>query len=260
MGDAQKRIALMKIRTGYFKASKLTRGKGGLPSNVLLDDYLAKTGQREAMKESFPIWAREILVYPEKDGQFKKGRDVVDSRKDRKGRKWILPANYVPLEARGREKVGLFVDPEEVREEKGNVVVHPKSVVVLSGFIQELGKPGKADENTRIPLEVDPELWKNLPDEEKRSLFRLDGVGVRPLVRDEDWQKVYAHHRPDRGFGVAYFGPEETRKEPEPEVTPDEFGKLLKDAKASLVELSRLVPHQKLEAIRRIIQALETKE
>ncbi len=210
MKQLRKRIVPMNKRAGYFEAWKLTKDKGGLPPNALLDDYLVETDRWKA--DFFPLWTREILVYPEIGGEFKKGKDVVDSFTDELDRRWILPASYVPEEAIGRKGVGLFVDPGDITEvgfwvEKGKVVIHPRSVVVLHPFIERSGEDGKADEETRIPLRVEPESLKNLLDKEKRSLYRVSGVGIRPLVRGGAyyWECVAACDRPDNlAIGVAY--------------------------------------------------------
>jgi hypothetical protein len=187
----------------YLEARKLTRGKGGLPSNVLHDDYLVRSDKWKGVQKVYPAWAREILVYPEKDGLFS-GRDVVDSNKDGKGRRWILPASYIPKEAVGKEGVGLFINPQEVKEEKGRVVVYPRSVIILHPFIQQSCGGGKVDDNTRIPLKVDPELWKDVPVEERRWLLRMDGAGVRPLVRSLSMKDIETYRKPDNGLWVAH--------------------------------------------------------
>ena len=51
----------------------------------------------------------------------------------------------------------MFIDPEQV-EVNDKVVILPKSVVVLEGFIQESGTAGKVDEKTGVPLEISKEL------------------------------------------------------------------------------------------------------
>ena len=273
----------VEICAGYLRARKLTRGR--LPSNVLHDDYLVRNalrGDREYeywrdIEWLYPAWAREILVYPEKDGQFKKGRDVVDSHKDKEGRKWIFPGSYVPQEATGRKKVGLFVDPEEITEENDKVVVHakPKSIVVLNGFLQENGAYGKADEATRIPLEADLELLEKLPHRErrwlKRQLCRNDGMGVNPLHRSRspgfhrfsgDDSVVVFHYGVDRCYGVAVEVPVEETAKLQANVPLDELTMILLAADKDIGELEKLknVPHERLEATRRLVQALEIKK
>jgi hypothetical protein len=206
-------------KAGWIEARRMTKDKGGLPSHLLLDDYLVRTENwhdllndlpmeikiaachdlkerlkgldiRECLTISsiyklidFRIWARELLIHPEEDGQFKKGEDVFDSQKDKKGRIWILPADQVPEEAIGRKRVGLLIDPEDVSEGNGRVVVHPRSSVLLDRFIQEPGKDGKVNEQTRMPQEIKGELWNKLSKDEKRRLFRINGIGLKPIFR-----------------------------------------------------------------------------
>lgn len=202
---------------GYLEARRATEDKGGLPSNVLHDDCLGrrkecrrKTDDWRHLKGLYPAWTKEILVYPEKGGRFD-GSDVVDSETG-----WILPGEYVPEEAIGRKRVGLFVDPADIKEEKGKIIVHANSVLVLHPFIQRSGKGGKVHEETRIPLEVESEIWKALSSKERRWLRRINGAGVRPLHRDYgdvDWRHVDTTFRPDGIFGVAYVNLEEATPE-----------------------------------------------
>lgn len=125
----------------------------------------------------------------------------------------VFPAAYIPEEAVGREKIGLFVDPADVKVEtyhgKDTVIVHaqPESIVVLQGLPQTNGGVGRVDEATRIPLEVPPEVLAALTDKEKRWLFRTDGANVGLLVRNVDGlvrrRIVYANLGHDGAFGVA---------------------------------------------------------
>lgn len=175
-------------RAGYMEARTLTASFGqSLPSHVLHDDYLVKTDLWSGVQSLYPAWAREIVVHPEKDGKFKTGKDVVDTAADAQGRPWVFPARYLPREAIGKQKVGLFVDPSDVRVEKyrrrNAVIVHPASIIVLHGFLQQDGAVGKADEATRIPLEVAPDVLASLPKSEKRWLYRADNSNVSPVWR-----------------------------------------------------------------------------
>lgn len=273
MSKAQKKMIPIGKPTGYLEARRMTKDKGGLPSNVLHDDYLARAGDWEDLIKIYPAWAKEVLVYPEKGGRFKKGRDVVDSTEDKKGRRWILPASCVPEEATERENVGLFVDPGIITEEKDKVVIHSKSAVILSRFIQESGKGGKVDEQTRIPLEVGHELWEKLPGKEKRWLYRIEGVGVRPLVREylfdrDHWQDIVTSLSPDKISYAAYVGLEETTAEKTPlgkvtgrlvkDALLGELRALVGDASAEIEEVLQSMGPEKLEATRRLLQALES--
>jgi len=198
---------------GYLDARELVRDKGGLPSNVLHDDVLVRSDDWKQLRAQnyYGAWAREVLVYPKKNGEFKKGQDVVDEFKDDKGREWVLPASSIPEVAIGRKGVGLFIDPQniEVNDKRVVVLAEPKSLVILETFIQNSGEVGKVHEATRIPLFVEKDERQYLTDDQKRWLWRIDGAGVRPLVRgcDDvfgDGRGVGALRRHDDGFGVGW--------------------------------------------------------
>jgi len=184
-----------------------------LASNVLHDDYLARTDKWKGLERAYPAWGREILVHPESDGIFVKHRDVKDSDTG-----WRLPSNYLEnLMHAGvdvfRKGICLVIDPEDVLVERGGITVIPASIVVLDHFIQKGGERGKVDDATRIPLAVRPET-----DAETRWLYRSGGVGVRPLARcDEDdiygsRRSIMIGCRPEYGYWVAGEAPE-NRKE-----------------------------------------------
>ena len=260
---------------GWLKAREALRDKGGLPSNVLHDDVLVRSDQWKKLTEYYPAWAREVLVYPAKNGQFRKGEDVVDSFEDEAGRKWIFPASSIPEEAIGRHKVGLFVDPGSVEVTDKKVIISAKSqsAVVLGPFIQDDGLSGIVDDETRVPLESEREPVED----QKRWLYRVKGSGVRPLVRD-----VYGYYYGRRlvragdwlgkAFGVAYVGLEEAAPKVQVQTAPEDQGLLVKgvtleqfrelvgDANVSLNDLAQTVKPEKLEALVRLAQALEIKK
>jgi hypothetical protein len=86
---------------GWLDARELVRNKGGLPSNVVHDNILVRSEDWKQLRGPgyYAAWAREVLVYPEKNGTFKKGNDVVDAVKDEKGRQWVFPASSIPSTA-----------------------------------------------------------------------------------------------------------------------------------------------------------------
>jgi hypothetical protein len=190
MQQLKQAIISMHKKADWPRARRITKHKGGLPSNVLHDNYSLSEVKWKSIWSLYPGWAREILIFPEMNGQFRKGKDIVDSLTG-----WVVPwsaiTGLVSSESIIGLKIGLFVDPgidlENVQVElykgKDATVVHPKFIKILTNFIQESGKTGKVDEETRIPIEVDPELLRNLPREELRELYRIDGIGVRPFVR-----------------------------------------------------------------------------
>ncbi|MEW6528902.1 MAG: hypothetical protein AB1391_03365 [Candidatus Micrarchaeota archaeon] len=222
--ETHKRQIIVPIgkKLSWLEARESVKDRGGLPQNVLHDDILVKSWstfselKKGELKTYYDAWAREVLIYPEKGGQFKKGEDVVDAFQDISGRKWVFPACCVPKQAVGKEKVGLVVDPESVEVFRGSVVILAPlaSVVVLDNFIQHSGRMGKVDERTRIPLEILES--ESLSEYEKRWLWRTDGAGVRPLVRTVgnffyDRRYICADVKYDSAYGVAYVGLEEAR-------------------------------------------------
>lgn len=134
-------------------------------------------------------WARELLIYPKINGEFKKGQDVIDEFRDNKYREWIFPASNIPELAIGRKEVGLFVNPQniEIKDKRVIILAESESVIILTPFIQKYGGAtafaGKVDEETRIPLNTNKEEWENLKDDQIRYLYRNKGAGVRPIER-----------------------------------------------------------------------------
>ncbi|MDE1860965.1 MAG: hypothetical protein KGH72_04595 [Candidatus Micrarchaeota archaeon] len=181
--------------------------ESGLPSNELHDDTLSSPMLMRALLDQgyYPAWAREVLVYPTPHGTFVKGRDLVDSFADDSGRKWVFPAASIPDLAIGMKNVALFVDPQYVEVDVNRVAIMalPGSIKLLTPFMQEEGW-GVMDEVTRIPLALDV---AGVPANRQRWLWRLDGAGVRPIVRythdfDGRWEIVGNGIR-SSSFGVA---------------------------------------------------------
>ena len=182
-------------RVSYIEARELARkNKGSLPSNVKHDDCLIRSDDWKCVWDYYSCgaWANELLAYPEKNQTFPEGKDIVDSETG-----WILP--YAEAEAASdgnfadELNICLFVTPLSVVCEEKRVIVHPKSTVVLRPAIQGFGIAGRADEKTRIPLDIglgtkglecesssglDPPSAETL-----RWMYRFEGTGVRPIVR-----------------------------------------------------------------------------
>jgi hypothetical protein len=190
-------------KADYLSARRLAGKKGmRLPSNVLHDEYLVNPERLKGVAQIYPAWARELLVYPERDGKFALGKDIVDSETG-----WCLPVVYltnphiVDTDV-FRESIGLFVEPADIVIEGDRTIVHPASIVVLHPFIQENGAWGPPDKNTRIPLsyEIDDNGGS------KRWLKRIEGVGVRPIVRAgeaHNWMNISSNCKPDSLLGMS---------------------------------------------------------
>ena len=160
---------------GYLDAREFVRNKGGLPSNVLHDDILVRSEDWRQLRTQnyYGAWAREIYVYPEKNGRFEIGKNVVNAVVDNMGRQWVFPASLMPKEVFDMEKASLFVDPGndpksiEIND-KRVAIAGPVSITIINPSIQVNGQVGKVDEATRMPLYVDGALRSQLTDADKR--------------------------------------------------------------------------------------------
>lgn len=261
-------------KMGWLDARELVRTQGGLPPNVLHDRYLVETKEWKQIRDLYPAWAREILVYPEKNGAFKKGNDVIDPCEDEKGRVWVFPAACMPEAAIGQKGVGLFIDPlsVEISDKRVVVLAEVKYVAILTPFIQNDGEVGKADKSTGMPLYVAGNDRQYLTDAQKRWLWRIDGIGVRPLVRVwsgvwSDGRNVYANGRRGLAFGVAGVSLAQAELEPlEITQAPEDKGLLVRGAtpqefNAVLGEVSKSVEdlETKLESVKKLLRTLEIK-
>jgi hypothetical protein len=201
-------IVPLGVRADYLNARKLTEFRNmKLPPHSLHDDYLARSEMWKTLRNYGRVCARELLVYPESNGAFKKGQDVVDAETG-----WVLPSFYVSKaneerEVFGLERTGLFVDPEDIREENGRVIVHPASIIVLYGLLQNSGFSAKVDEATRMPLRMSGKSVS--PGDELRCLWRTKGAGVRPLARgvsscslERRFNHIFTDYLPNELFDV----------------------------------------------------------
>ncbi len=187
-----------------------TRSQGGMPSNVLHDDYLIYSDKWKQLKEQdyYVTWAREVAAYPEADGVFKSGKDLVDEN-------WILPWEYISklndvVEFVGEKGRAIFIEPLDVQTDGNRVIIIPdlQSTIILSNFLQKFDW-GKVDKLTRMPMEVTDQELNELPKNEKRYILRTYGAGLRPLARlystdfDVNRRFVIADWMSALRFGVA---------------------------------------------------------
>jgi len=171
------------VSLGWLEAIEVRRDKGGLPSNVLLDDVLVYSDAWKQVKENgyVPLWAKELEVYPKKNGVFEDGKDVEDPYRDKERRTWRLPTKYIPRVARERKGVGLFVVPAPYLEiTKREVVIKPEQVTVIYPFFQNRTGGGKVDMGTRVPLAVP---YTGLHADHIRFGTRSKEAGVKPIFR-----------------------------------------------------------------------------
>ena len=198
----QKIVPLNKDMT-WVDAFFATKEKGGLPSNLLHDETLQNDSIWEQLKKLryYGAWAREIIVYPEKDGVFAKG-NIEDHYKN-----WIIPSKHVPKNIIGKKGIALVIDPKDVVVSNGTTTIIPRTVYVQS-FPQEDGLYD-FDKKTRIPIDADPKgdnYW------DARKLWRWDEQSVRPLARyygDFGRRAVDAVWGHDVRLGVGVVSPSE---------------------------------------------------
>ena len=215
----------------WIDARNAVKDKGGLPSSVLHDQHLVGSERyAELPRNYYPAWAREVLVYPAKNGVFVEGEHVTDAETDSKNMQWKVDKEFLVLahtikQVFGLTGVSLFIDPgadpANVYEKDGSIWVRPDrgvdSIVVLHNSIQISGNCGKMDEATGIPLEVPKELLDKLTEDQKRWLYKINGAGVRPLSRivyrdGDDRRDVDAVTGRNGGLGVAYVETSEARE------------------------------------------------
>jgi hypothetical protein len=167
----------------WLEAREVRRDKGGLPSNVFLDDMLIYSDAWKKVRENgyVPLWARELEAYPKKNGVFEDGKDLEDPYPDKEGRTWRLPRKYIPRESRESKGVGLFILPSSYLEiTKWEVVIIPEKVTMLYPFIQSRTGGGKVDMETRVPLAVP---YTGLHADHVRYGTRSKEAGIKPIFR-----------------------------------------------------------------------------
>lgn len=203
----EQKIVPLRKDMEFLDAFKETKARGGLPSNVLLDDRLVKSSFYEKLKDSlrnywyWGAWAREMIAYPEKYGVFQK-RDFKDYYYN-----WIIPGKYIPQKVIGKKGLCLVITPKDLQVVNGEVRVIPANVIVQS-FPQT---DGWYDFNkaTRVPIDAQP---KSDEYEAKRYLWRRNEQSLRPLVRDDggvdDRRGVVCYGGPDRAHGVGVVEPQ----------------------------------------------------
>jgi hypothetical protein len=273
MSPHLKPVCLFNPKAGSSKAGRLAaevevekRGMK-LASNLSLCKYPPK----------FETWARELLVHPEQGGKFIKDMDVVDSTG------WTLEAKYLNPESINywivdgkhvdkpnhdylfRENVGLFIDPEKfiISLEK-KVLIVPATIVLLHPFIQKTSTEGTVNKHTCVPLDQRPETAQ-----EQMTLYRLPGVGVKPIIRTTA-QSIRIDCKPDTLHAVAGVpvkdpAPKNLQVEPAENgivisgITAPQLKELLGKAEKALQALHMTVRPGNLRDVDRFVRAFRIK-
>lgn len=203
---AGKQVTITGKSADYFGTRRISKDMGGRPISSALDDK-ALVGP-DALAPNIKIyhrWNDEIVSHPEKGGKFQRGKDIIDSQT-----RWLLLASDVSRlapEAFDEPGLYLYIKPTQVIVDKGRTIVQPETIKVVRNVVQTSGEGGKADEETRLPLQVAKEVWDALSDDDKRWLYRIQGVAVRPMVRDSFCARsIKANIPPSVRFAVLVEG------------------------------------------------------
>ncbi len=188
-GTARVQIANLGTAS-YLGARKLAEDRGmALLKHPLLDDIVSKPHLRRALGlVHYTGWSNDLLAYPASGNMFISGLDACDSSIDRDTRtRWVLPAEYIPYEAKGRPNIGLYLVPSRFETAKCGMgqatVVHPRRVFVLEDFPQGFSTKGVADSLTRIPVSVSVDAMREADPSLIGTLLRIEGSAVRPISR-----------------------------------------------------------------------------
>ncbi|MDE1860592.1 MAG: hypothetical protein KGH72_02630 [Candidatus Micrarchaeota archaeon] len=156
---------------------------------------VATDGWKRLQRDGYyPAWCRELIVYPEAHDVFRLGHDVVDGKQDAEGRIWVLPAECIPPAAFNRSGMALFVNPQRIIVNNGEVIVIPRVVTLAHPFIYDTHRPGRVDEWTRMPKFAHDHTLKRLRRRSAEAVrwLKRDGeeAGVRPLIRHASRTRV----------------------------------------------------------------------
>ena len=132
--------------------------------------------ESELLNTPFRFWLGQILAYPQIDGAFKKGRDFHDAHSG-----WIVPGSAIPPEVAGKAGAALLMRPGLLEEKRERVVVIPSEVEIQLCMIQSKFGYGTPDPETSLPT---VNALSYYPAPGLNGFFRLDGPGVRPIVRN----------------------------------------------------------------------------
>jgi hypothetical protein len=152
-------------------------------------------------------WTSQILAHPASGARLEKGRDLVDCTSG-----WILPASYIPEEARGRERVALYFEPRDIRMKNDKTIVHPRDITTVYPFPQLGPESGESSNEMEVwgfqssshplPLDIEfmidrlksagldlrqdgvNEVLDNLRTAPKVGFSRCQGSAVSPLACD----------------------------------------------------------------------------
>lgn len=149
-------------RAGYERALEFVEERGlKLASHKVLEEHIQRS------PEYGPVWAREIIAYPE-CGYYFRRRDHTDVSG------WVLPAGEIPGEAHGKRGIALAIEPAAFEIHRGKTILIPARTSILEGFPQN-----SQGESILLPLDLFNPDGQAAP----RMLFRLRAGGIRPILK-----------------------------------------------------------------------------
>ncbi len=176
----------------FLEARQLARDlEGRLPSNAELDSIMVGNYGWKHLMEDPPkihsLWTSTFLIYPEENSRFTNGKDIVSAYKDDQGRKWTVPWSSVEDIASllQRDNRAIVIEDPEITIEKKQVIVEMPSIEKVRVIAPS--SEGEVDDEMRLPTAKRSGVDGKIDSEQRRYLYRADGVNVSPLARETDY-------------------------------------------------------------------------
>ena len=153
-----------------------------LATNLELDVLLRDGASRDELRKYSYLWRTgTVYVHPYNNEAF-----ALDERGNICDYFYTLTAASIPKEALGKTGIALVYENPKVEMKDGNVTVSapPESAIILHNTLQVSGW-GEMDKATGIP--VLSKNIENVPEDQRRYLWRLKKQRIMPLVRGADF-------------------------------------------------------------------------
>ncbi|MCX6777602.1 MAG: hypothetical protein NT157_01835 [Candidatus Micrarchaeota archaeon] len=185
MGEmAAQRIIDTGVRTHYLNAFEIGKRSGGeLIRHALLDELILN-------RRVFGIFFAKEAIFTNPPGTTLRPGDTLTDFHNRQ----IVPPDFLrELDEKerslgrgaifGKEKIGLFVEPAEINDSGQPRVIRPASITTITNI--EIAGGGRADEATKMPVEVSKDVFRALPEHQKRW-FLAGAGGLQFISRGHD--------------------------------------------------------------------------
>ncbi len=188
-----------------------------IPSSTELRLSLIGSGRQVELTGFYLTRTLAVYLAP---GRTWDGRNVVDDQKDSFGRTWEFEVSSLSTEIMGellgrRSDVALSVDLQkcEIIASTERVLIRamPGAVKIHEGFPERARAPGKINTETGLVVDLSAESLPFLTDEQRATLFRVDGDGVRPVFLygyqySKFMQSVVAYYDQNKVADVPFVG------------------------------------------------------